>query len=206
MAMFERIAPGGAPEERGVAGLEAQAERIARDVGAVLVDDRHDAERHPDALHAQAVGAGPAVGDLADGIGQRRPRRAARWPCARSRTSVSRSRSTTVGGWPAASAAATSSALAARISAWRSRSRSAAASRAASFTSVDAVASTRLAALARAPSSAIGSGAPRECRAGAPPVLTADRRPRWQALRMGATAAVGDLGRCAGAMWPRPAG
>ena len=44
-----------------------------------------------------------------------------------------------------------------RISARRSTSRSAAASRAASFASVEAVASTRLAALARAPSSAMGS-------------------------------------------------
>ena len=59
---------------------------------------------------------------------------------------------------PAASARATSSALAARTSAVRSTRRSAAASRAASLASVAAVASTRLAALARRPSSAIGGG------------------------------------------------
>ena len=38
----------GAPQERHVAGLEAQAEGVAGDVGAHLVDDRHDAERDPD--------------------------------------------------------------------------------------------------------------------------------------------------------------
>ena len=61
---------GGAAQEGGVAGLEAQAEGVAGDVGAVLVDDRHHAERHPDPVHAEAVGAGPAVGHLADGIGE----------------------------------------------------------------------------------------------------------------------------------------
>src|SRR3546814_19526683 len=36
--------PGRTPQERRVAGLEAEAERVAGDVGTVLVDDRHDAE------------------------------------------------------------------------------------------------------------------------------------------------------------------
>ena len=60
----------GAPQERGVAGLEAQPERVAGDVGAVLVDDRDDAEGHADALHLEPVGTDPAIGDLADRVGQ----------------------------------------------------------------------------------------------------------------------------------------
>ena len=69
-----------APEERGVAGLQAQPEGVAGDVGAVLVDDRDHAERHPHPLDAQPVRPHPAVGDLADRVGQRRRRRGARWP------------------------------------------------------------------------------------------------------------------------------
>ena len=58
-------------EERGVARLQAQPEGVAGDVGAVLVDDRHHAERHPDPVHPQPVRTGPAVGDLADRVRQR---------------------------------------------------------------------------------------------------------------------------------------
>jgi hypothetical protein len=59
-----------APQERGVARLEAQAEGVARDVGPVLVDDGHHAQRHPDLLDAEAVRSHPAVDHRADGIGQ----------------------------------------------------------------------------------------------------------------------------------------
>ena len=60
-----------APEERDVARLQAQAEGVAGDVGTRLVDDGDDAERHADLVDAEAVGPGPALGDLADGIGER---------------------------------------------------------------------------------------------------------------------------------------
>ena len=80
MAMLERIAPDDPRRNAALPGLEAQAEGVARDVGAVLVDDRHDAERHPHPVDPQAVRAHPAVGDLAHRVGQPRDRRAARWP------------------------------------------------------------------------------------------------------------------------------
>jgi hypothetical protein len=47
MADVGRDGPRRAPQERGVARLQAQPERVAGDVGPVLVDDGHDAERHP---------------------------------------------------------------------------------------------------------------------------------------------------------------
>ena len=72
MAMFDAIAPDEPAEEGGVARLEAEAGRVAGDVRAVLVDDRHDAERHPHLADAQAVRSHPAVEHLADRIGQRR--------------------------------------------------------------------------------------------------------------------------------------
>ena len=64
--------PGRAPQEGGVARLEAQAGGVAGDVRAVLVDDRHDAERHPHLADAQAVRAHPAGQHLAHRVGQRR--------------------------------------------------------------------------------------------------------------------------------------
>ena len=59
-------------EERGVARLQTQAERIARHVGTVLVDDRHDPERHTNLLDHQPVGPGPAFDDLPHRVGQGR--------------------------------------------------------------------------------------------------------------------------------------
>ena len=47
MARLERSAAGRAAQERGVARLQADAGGVAGDVGAVLVDDRHHAERAP---------------------------------------------------------------------------------------------------------------------------------------------------------------
>ena len=60
-----------APQERGVARLQADAGGVAGDVGPVLVDDRDHAERHPHPLDVQPVGAPPAVEHLADRVGQR---------------------------------------------------------------------------------------------------------------------------------------
>lgn len=61
-----------ASEERGVARLQAQARRIGGHVGAVLVDDRHHAQRHPHPRDGQAVGPDPPVEHLAHRVGQRR--------------------------------------------------------------------------------------------------------------------------------------
>ncbi len=58
------------PQERGVSRLEAEARRVARHVGPVLVDDGDDAERHADATDAQSVRSGPPVEHLADRVGQ----------------------------------------------------------------------------------------------------------------------------------------
>ena len=59
-----------APQQGGVARLEAQAAGVAGHVGPVLVDDRHHAEGHPDAGDLEAVGPPPPVEDLAHGVGQ----------------------------------------------------------------------------------------------------------------------------------------
>ena len=107
--------PRRAPQEGGVAGLEAQAEGVAGDVRAVLVDDRHHAEGHPHLLDAQPVGPGPAVDHLADRVGQRRPPAQAGGHAVERGGASSRRRSTTVADCPPASARSTSSALAARI-------------------------------------------------------------------------------------------
>ena len=131
-----------APQEGGVAGLQAQAEGVAGDVGPVLVDDRHDAERHPDPARCAARSAAPS---------RRRPRRPGRAGAATCRSPAGhrldarrrepqpvddRGRASRPPRprrrrrrWPP------------RTSSARSTSRSAAASRAASFASVDAVAS-----------------------------------------------------------------
>jgi hypothetical protein len=58
-------------QQRGVAGLQAEAGGIARHVRPVLVDDRHDAQRHPDLSDLEAVGPHPSVEQLADRVGQR---------------------------------------------------------------------------------------------------------------------------------------
>ena len=134
MAMFDWMARRRAPQEGGVARLEAQAGGVAGDVGPVLVDDRHDAERHPHPARCAGRWAGSnpsttsptgsgSAGDLAQAA------RHALEP----RRRLSRSRSTTVALVPACSARSTSAALAARISAVRSTSRSAAARSAASL-------------------------------------------------------------------------
>ena len=97
-----------APQEGGVARLEAQAERVAGDVGPVLVDDRHHAERHPHLAGCAGRWAAPS---------RRPPRRRGRAApatlrrpaaMASSRPASSRRRSTTVAVVPAASARATS--------------------------------------------------------------------------------------------------
>ena len=170
MAMFDRIAPDDPRRKRGVPGLEAEAERVAGDVGAVLVDDRHHAERHTHPVDAQPVRAHPPVRDLADRIGQTRDGAQAvghrHQPGVGEPQAVDHGRRPTVG-----------TRRPPRHRRWRRGSRrgdrGAGPRRpagAASFTSVDAVASTRLAALARAPSSAMGSrGTPEVYGAGARP-------------------------------------
>ena len=59
------------PQQRGVPGLEAEPGGVGGDVRPVLVDDRHDAERHPHPLDLEPVRAPPAVEHLADRVGQR---------------------------------------------------------------------------------------------------------------------------------------
>ena len=61
---------GGAPQQDGVAGLEAQAGGVAGDVRAVLVDDADHPERDADPLDPEAVGADPALDDLPHRVGQ----------------------------------------------------------------------------------------------------------------------------------------
>ena len=62
---------GTAPEDDGVAGLQAQGSRVGGHVGSRLVDDPDDPQRDPHAAHEQAVGAAPHGRDLAHGVGQR---------------------------------------------------------------------------------------------------------------------------------------
>ena len=65
-----------APQQHGVARLQAQPGGVAGHVGPVLVDDADHAEGDPHPLDPQAVGPHPAVDHLA------RPGRAAPPPCA----------------------------------------------------------------------------------------------------------------------------
>ena len=51
---MDRLAP--PAQQHGVAGAKAQGRRIDRDVRAAFVDDPDQADRHPDAGQAQAVG------------------------------------------------------------------------------------------------------------------------------------------------------
>ena len=97
--------------------LSAEPGGVDGDVGAGLVDDPDDAERHPDLAQLEAVGQRGAAHDLADRVGQRRRPRAARrrWRRPARRSSVSRS--TIAGGrCRRPRPAATSSALAASTS------------------------------------------------------------------------------------------
>src|SRR5258705_7379527 len=54
------MAVGAAAQNRGVAGLEAEAARIRGDVGTAFEDDADHAERHAHALDDEPIGAGPA--------------------------------------------------------------------------------------------------------------------------------------------------
>ena len=69
--MFERSADDEPRSSAALPGLDAQARGVARDVRPVLVDDRHDAERHARAHDLESVRAAPAVEHLADRVGQR---------------------------------------------------------------------------------------------------------------------------------------
>ena len=98
----------GAPRARGtaqqhrVAALQADAGGIGGDVGTGLVDDPDDAERHPHLAQLQAVGQGRAAQHLADGVRQRRPRRAGPGPSPRAGRRSRRSRSSRCSGVPPA--------------------------------------------------------------------------------------------------------
>ncbi len=58
-------------QEGGITRLQAQTKRVARDIRAVFIDDRHHSERYPNLLDYEPVGPTPTRHDLADGIGQR---------------------------------------------------------------------------------------------------------------------------------------
>ena len=148
-----RDRPRAAPQESGVAGLDAEPGGITGDVGPVFVDDPDDAEGHADPADLQPVRAPPAIEDLSDGIGK--PGHVAQaGGHGRDPVEVRRSRSSPASVVPACSALATSTALAARTSSVRATSRSAAACSAPSFSALDARASRRPAVCARRPRSA----------------------------------------------------
>ena len=157
-------AVGAAAQDRGIAGLQAQRAGIGGDIGPALIDDADDAERHPDALDAHAVGAPPRRQHGADRIrracGWRRCRPP--WPRRAPASRVSRSRKAALA--PADFASATSSALAARMAARAPRMALAMAASARFFCAAGASASTCAAARAA-----------RRCRASS---RRARRRPR----------------------------
>ncbi len=62
---------GAAAQDRGIAGFQAQRRRVRRDVGAALVNDADDTERHRDALNLEAVRTLPFGEHPAERIGQR---------------------------------------------------------------------------------------------------------------------------------------
>ena len=59
-----------AAQDGGVAGLQAEDGAVDGDVGARLVDDADDADRHAEFAEAQAVGARDVFQDIPDRIGQ----------------------------------------------------------------------------------------------------------------------------------------
>ncbi len=63
---------GAAAQDRRVAGLEAQSRGVGGHVRPRLVDDADDAQRHAHEADLDAGRTELEVGDLADGIGQRR--------------------------------------------------------------------------------------------------------------------------------------
>ncbi len=63
-------AVGAAAQDRGVAGFQAEGAGIGGDVGAALVDDADDAERHPHPFDGHAVWPGPGGHGCSDRISQ----------------------------------------------------------------------------------------------------------------------------------------
>src|SRR5450631_2434011 len=57
-----------APQDHGVARFQAQSARICSDVGAALVNDADDAQRHADSLNPHAVRPRPLGQNLADRV------------------------------------------------------------------------------------------------------------------------------------------
>ena len=62
--------PGRAAEQRRVARLQAEPRGVRGDVRPVLVDDADDPEGHADPPDREPVRADPALDDLADGVGE----------------------------------------------------------------------------------------------------------------------------------------
>ena len=151
IADVRRDRAGRAAQERGVARLQAQPGGVAGDVGPVLVDDRHHTERHTHPLIRRPFGrthpsrtsptGSASAGDLAQPTGHRLD------PVGGQAQPVDDGGGSRSSPRPVA----TSAALASRISSPRATSRSAAPSSASFLAAVDAVASTRDAALARRP-------------------------------------------------------
>ncbi len=57
-------------QDGGVAGFEAQARRVCRDVGARLVNDHHHADRRGDFPELKSVGTGAFIEDASHGVRQ----------------------------------------------------------------------------------------------------------------------------------------
>ena len=105
-----------AAEDRRVAALDAERGGVDRDVGPALVDHEDHAQRHADLAHVQAVGPAARADDLADRVGQGGDLEQRLRPSRRSASGSSVSRSMAAAFSPKPGAAATSRALAARIS------------------------------------------------------------------------------------------
>ena len=106
-----------------VARLQAQRGGVDRHVRARLVDDRHDAERHPHLAHVEPVGQPRAVDHLADRVGQRRDLAHARGHRRRPGARRARAGRAARSERPLSRPASRSRALASRISSARSTQR-----------------------------------------------------------------------------------
>ncbi len=61
---------GAAPQDHGIAGLEAEPARVGRDVGTAFVNDADDAQGHANAGNLEAIRPLPGRDDLAHRVGQ----------------------------------------------------------------------------------------------------------------------------------------
>ena len=144
-------AVGAGPQDRGVAGLEAERSGIRRDVGPALEDDADDAERRRHALDGEAVRALEDGEHAPDRIRQCRDALHGGGDGLEA-VRIERQAVDEGGGLSLRFASATSSRLAARMASERPRIEAAMARRAASFSACEAVASRRAACRASRPS------------------------------------------------------